>query len=424
MGWTGLNDDFFEAMESSIRDVNEAEMLPPSCYADPAFFEFEKEALFLREWLCVGRESWISEPGDYFTAEQIGERVIVVRQQDGSIRALSAVCQHRAMLVAEGRGKTRNFLCPYHHWAYGLDGTLTGAPAMERACNFDKSKYNLPVIKVEVWLGFVFINFDPDAAPLSPRLTAITEVLKNYHVETAEESAYPGEPSKEYWNWKVRFENSNDGYHANRLHAGPVHNIVPSALASFPELPKDTAGYFRYNQTLHMDASFNPTLKAVLPVFPGLTPDERHRMLFINVPPTLFIVGRSETLTYNIFFVQGPEEMSAQRGWMVPPGVSDLPLFKERLQMNVDGSKPIFEQDRHVDEQVQIGLRSRYANRGRYSWQEKSQQEFNRWLVERYRNHWKSLKIAKQAPPVPEDSPVTFGRFKVPPPRSSRNHGQ
>jgi phenylpropionate dioxygenase-like ring-hydroxylating dioxygenase large terminal subunit len=385
-----FTDKFFDDMESSIVDVNEACMLPPSCYSDPEFFKFEMDAIFAKEWLCVGREAWIQTPGEYFTADQAGERIIIVRQQDGTVAALSAVCQHRAMLVAEGRGKSRTFICPYHHWTYGLDGALVGAPAMEKACNFDKSQVSLPKIRVEIWLGFVFVNFDTEAAPLTPRLTPVTNLLKNYDVETAEESEYPGEPSREYWNWKVRFENSNDGYHANRLHAGPVHDIVPSSLASFPELPRDTAGYFRYNQTLHPDASFNPTLKAVLPVFPKLTDAERHRMLFINVPPTLFIVGRSETLTYNIFFIHGPAEMSSQRGWMVSSGTKTQPLFKERLQMNVDGSKPIFEQDRHVDELVQVGLRSRYAARGRYSWQEKSQQEFNRWLVDRYRRHWKS----------------------------------
>jgi phenylpropionate dioxygenase-like ring-hydroxylating dioxygenase large terminal subunit len=387
-----FDDAFFAGMESSVLDVNRACMLPPACYTDPEFFQFELGAIFSKEWLCVGREAWIRTPGEYFTADQAGERVIIVRQQDGSVAALSAVCQHRAMLVAEGRGKSRTFICPYHHWTYGLDGKLVAAPAMEKACDFNTAQFGLPKIRVEVWLGFVFVNFDPDAAPLTPRLAALTELLRNYEVETAEESEYPGEPAREHWNWKVRFENSNDGYHANRLHAGPVHNIVPSALATFPELPSDTAGYFRYNQTLHPDASFNPTLKAVLPVFPKLTDAERHRMLFINVPPGLFIVGRSETLTYNIFFVHGPEEMSSQRGWMVPPGTTTLPLFKERLQMNVDGSKPIFEQDRHVDELVQIGLRSRYATRGRYSWQEQSQQEFNRWLVDRYRRHWQSMR--------------------------------
>ena len=66
-------------------------------------------------------------------------------------------------------------------------------------------------------------------------------------------------------------------------------------------MPENSAGYLRFNKTIYPDASFNPTLKAILPVFPGLTPEERHRMLFVNILPSLFIVGRSETLTYNIF---------------------------------------------------------------------------------------------------------------------------
>ena len=400
-----FTDAFFDGLGSSILDVNRSETLPPACYTDPAFFEFEKEAIFFREWLCVGREAWIREPGEYFTASHVGEPVIVVRHSDGQVKALSAVCQHRAMLVAEGHGKTRSFLCPYHHWAYALDGRLIGAPAMDRACDFDKSSIRLPEIKVETWLGFVFINFDPDAAPLAPRLTALADVLKNYNVATAEEPSHPGEPQREHWNWKVRVENFNDGYHANRLHAGPVHDICPSELASFPELPDNSAGYLRFNQTLHPDASFNPTLKAILPVFPGLTAEERHRMLFINILPSLFIVGRSETLTYNISFVHGPEEMSSQRGWMVPPGTMGQSLFKERLQMNMDGSKPIFEQDRHVDEMVQIGLRSRYATRGRYSWQEQSQSELNKWLVKRYWNYWAAHKAQHNGHAAPWERP-------------------
>jgi phenylpropionate dioxygenase-like ring-hydroxylating dioxygenase large terminal subunit len=314
-----FNDAFFDEMESSIVDVNAARMLPPACYADPAFFQFETEAIFSKEWLCVGREAWIKTPGEYFTADQIGERIIVVRQQNGTVAALSAVCQHRAMLVAEGRGKCRTFICPYHHWTYGLDGTLVGAPAMEKACNFDKLHFSLPIIRCEVWLGFVFVNFDVDASPLAQRLSAVTEVLRNYRVETAEESEYPGEPSREYWNWKVRFENSNDGYHANRLHAGPVHNIVPSALASFPELPQDTAGYFRYNQTLHPDASFNPTLKAVLPIFPKLTEAERNRMLFINVlQPSSSLAAARRSLTIFFSFTALKKCPPSAGGWFHP----------------------------------------------------------------------------------------------------------
>ena len=400
-----FTDAFFDAMQSSILDVNQSETLSPACYTDPSFFELEREAIFLREWLCVGREAWIREPGEYFTASHVGEPLIIVRNQDGRIKALSAVCQHRAMLVAEGSGKTRSFLCPYHHWAYSLDGQLLGAPAMERARDFDKSRIRLPEIKVESWLGFIFVNFDSDAPPLAPRLVPLADVLKNYDVASAEEPSRPGDLQTEHWNWKIRVENFNDGYHANRLHAGPVHDICPSHLASFPELPEDCAGYLRFNKTLHPDASFNPTLKAILPVFPGLNPEERHRMLFINILPSLFIVGRSETLTYNIFFVHGPEHMSSQRGWMVPPETTRQPLFKERLQLNADGSKPIFEQDRHVDEMVQIGLRSRYATRGRYSWQEQSQSDLNKWLVKRYRHYWAEHKSKQNGHAAPWEPP-------------------
>src|ERR1700712_1398709 len=119
---TLMNDQFFESMTSSIGPVDEAQMLPPSCYTDAGFFEFEKDSIFAKEWLCVGRQEWVEKPGDYFTSMHMGEPVVVAKGRDGTIRAMSTVCQHRAMLVAEGHGSTRAFLCPYHHWAYGLDG--------------------------------------------------------------------------------------------------------------------------------------------------------------------------------------------------------------------------------------------------------------------------------------------------------------
>lgn len=389
---TLLNDSFFASMASSVGPVDESEMLPPVCYTDPGFFEFEKDAIFAKEWLCVGRQEWVEKPGDYFTSMHMGEPIIVAKGRDGVIRAMSSVCQHRAMLVAEGHGNTRSFLCPYHHWAYALDGQLIGAPAMERACGFDKSRIKLPQFKVENWLGFLFINFDPEAAPLAPRLTKVTEVLENYDLATAdtsmelEELTFP-------WNWKVMFENNNDGYHANRLHAGPVHDIAPSELCVFPQdLPEDTAGYYRYNGTIHADASFNPTLKALLPVFPNLTEEDRNRLLFANVPPSLSLIIRADLVAFIILHANTHDTITAKRGWLAAPGAKSEPLFKERLKVNLDTSAEIAAQDVHVDGLIPIGLRSRYAARGRYSWQEQAQREFNAWLVKRYDAEWSARK--------------------------------
>ncbi len=390
-----LNDAFFKGFESSILPVEEAETLPPECYTDADFYEFEKEAIFNHEWLCLGREEWAKNPGDYFTSSIIGEPIVVVRNSDGVLKALSSVCQHRAMLVAEGSGNTRGFVCPYHHWSYSLDGKLVGAPAMSKTCNFDKSRFSLPELKLEVWLGFVFINFDHDAAPLAPRLEVIADLLEPYDIATA--TGPRPEPSEQYqWNWKVMFENNNDGYHASRLHGGPLHDFVPSGLAAFPtDLPADTAGYYRTNATLHPDAAFNPTQKAVFPIFPKLTDEGRKQVLFANMPPTLSLVMTTDSVIYLILRADGPETLEMDFGSLYAPGAMEEPGFDLKLAMCDAAVGNIVDQDWHVDELVQVGLRSRFATRGRYSWQEGAQQELNSWLVPRYRACWDQLNKSK-----------------------------
>lgn len=382
-----LTQAFFESLGSSAIDVNEAQMLPPACYVDPEFFEFEKEAVFDREWLCVGREAWAMKPGDYFTSSHIDEPIVVTRGQDGVLRAFSNVCQHRAMILAEGHGSGRALVCQYHHWSYDLKGQLLGAPAMERAIGFDRKCVKLPEFKVEVWLGFVFINFHQDAPPLAPRLAGIAAALERYDLPNLE-GDFPAPPERFPWNWKVMMENNNDGYHANKLHAGPLHNIVPSQLSVFPPMPEDSAGYLRYNGTLHPDAAFNATHKAVLPIFPGLTPEDRSRFIFANVPPTLSLVVMNDQITYMILHAHGVDEVAMTRGWLVAPGVRQTPLFYEKLKIGQDAIKSIVAQDLHVDALLPTGLRSRFAVRGRYSWQEQAQRDFNHWLVKRYQRTW------------------------------------
>jgi len=382
-----LSDAFFDSLGSSVLPVDQAQTLPPACYVDADFYAFEKQALFQREWLCVGREAWAAAPGDYFTTVIADEPILVARTRQGELKAMSSVCQHRAMLVAEGHGNARGFVCPYHHWTYGLDGRLVNAPAMERACDFDKGAFGLPQFKVEVWMGFVFVNLDPQAPPLAPRLSGLNEALAAYDMAAAE-GPRPGPPGVYPWNWKVMFENNNDGYHANRLHHGPLHDFVPSALAQFPPLPQDTAGYLRFNGTTHPDASFNVTQKALLPVFPGLGEVERSRMVFANVPPTLSLVMTSDMVIYLIVRATGPETHEMDTGLLFAPGALEDPAFEHKMATIMAGAGAIIAQDLHVDELVQVGLRSRYAVRGRYSWQEGAQSAFNGWLTARYQACW------------------------------------
>jgi phenylpropionate dioxygenase-like ring-hydroxylating dioxygenase large terminal subunit len=295
------------------------------------------------------------------------------------------------MLVAEGCGNTHGFTCPYHHWSYGLDGRLVGAPAMDRTVGFEKSSIRLPQFQIEVWLGFVFINFDLAAAPLAPRLTQVGAAIANWDVARAQ-GPRPQGTMRYPFNWKVMFENNNDGYHANRLHKGPLHDFTPSSLASFPQLPAATAGYYRLNGTTHPDASFNATQKAILPIFPRLTSEDRNRMLFANIPPTLSLVLTCDVVIYLILRAETAETHEMDVGLLFAPGAMRDPGFEHRMAMLNHSASVIMAQDQHVDELVQKGLRSRFAIRGRYSWQEGAQRQFNTWLVPRYRKCWERMR--------------------------------
>ena len=396
-----LNDALFDSFESSIGRVEESRSLPPACYIDEGFYAFEKAAIFHKEWLCAGRASWLEQPGDYFTLSHANEPILVALTKTGEIAAMSAVCRHRAMLVAEGHGNARAFVCPYHHWTYGLDGRLVGAPAMERTCGFARRDVALPRLAVEVWNGFVFVNLDPDAAPLAPRLQPVTAALANYELDIAE-GPRPGPPPSYPWNWKVMMENNNDGYHATRLHRGPLHDFIPSELSVFPELPPDTAGYLRFNGSTHADVGFNALQKAVLPIFSKLTDVERNRVIFANLPPTLSLVVLSDMVLYLILYADSAASHRMAMGYLVRPGAMEEPLFEARMAMNMSAALEITAQDLHVDELVQVGLNSKFAPRGRYSWQETAQRDLNAWLVQRYRRAW-----AKRTAPAPSASPKT-----------------
>ncbi len=384
---TVLTPELLASFDASITDVAAAVTMPPVVYTSDDFLAFEREALFTREWLCVGVASAIVEPGDYLQVNLAGEPVIVARGKDGEIRAFSAVCQHRGMQLVDAPGSCTTFTCPYHHWVYGLDGRLLGAPAMERTLEFVKSDFGLPPLRVEVWQGFVFVNLDPDATPLAPTLSRYEPFLEHYDLEHA---VCPGTFTLRDlpWNWKVMFENFNDGYHANRLHQ-VIQDFCPSSMAAFP-VPWDDASnvIFRTNGYTHIDGGFNATTKALMPIFPDLTDEERWRSTFALIPPSLCF-GTAPDQAF--FFIVRPKTagtIDVEIGYLFHPSALEHPMFDHLFSMSDAGVQVFVKQDQDATAKVQLGMASRYATRGRYSWQEESHVQFNRWLVQRYQRQW------------------------------------
>src|SRR6266852_5832994 len=143
--------------------------LPRRYYVSSDVYGEEQERIFAQRWLCVGRQAELAEPGDYVLRTVAGESVIVVRGQDGAVRAFYNVCRHRGtrLCTAERGRLSETIQCPYHAWTYTLDGTLIGAPHMNEVPGFDKRDYPLHPVALAAWEGFLFINLARDPEPFA-----------------------------------------------------------------------------------------------------------------------------------------------------------------------------------------------------------------------------------------------------------------
>ncbi|MGB6812990.1 MAG: Rieske (2Fe-2S) protein, partial [Candidatus Sulfotelmatobacter sp.] len=146
--------------------LSQASTIPAAWYVDARIAELERLSVFSKTWQLVGRTEQVKTPGQFVCTMVAGEPVVVVRGNDGALRAFYNVCRHHAAaVVTEPCGQASLLHCPYHGWNYGLDGSLKGMPEFEGVENFDRAQNGLVPIRVETWECFVFINLDSHAAP-------------------------------------------------------------------------------------------------------------------------------------------------------------------------------------------------------------------------------------------------------------------
>lgn len=388
--------DINELIQSAV-DVSDAVTLPPRYYVDNEIFEFERREIFEKEWLCVGRTEQIRNAGDFFTITLFNEPMIIVRGSDMQVRALSSVCRHRGMLIttpgdgSDGDWNTHEevsgncgkaFKCPYHFWQYGLDGSLIAAPAMDRTNNFNQADVRLPSFKTEVWLGFIFVHLDHDAAPLAPRLERVAQLIGNWDFAELV-SAPPLDLPDMPWNWKVLHENSAEAYHVDRLH-GTAHFVEPSGGVEIHNYGASESAISYGIRAIHPDFALNPTGKPFFPVIDKLTAEEREVSYWVLIPPTLLIGTNSDSAFYRIMHPKAVDRTDIHQAYLTPPQAQANPLYDDLLNMSADFHASLNHQDWMADASVQRGMGSRYAHRGRMSWQEGPLVQFNAWLLARY----------------------------------------
>ncbi|WP_395542668.1 aromatic ring-hydroxylating dioxygenase subunit alpha [Neotabrizicola sp. sgz301269] len=196
--------------------------LPAWTYQSAALFALEREHLFLTHWQVAGHANDIPNPGDWISFDLLGERALVVRGQDGQPRAFMNLCRHRGARVVDGvSGSCRGALvCPFHGWVYNLDGSLRGAARPETfGPGFDKAKFGLKPVELQVFGGFLFLRFRPGP---QPDVAALLAPYAADFVSNRAETLLPAQACS--WttelpvNWKSVRDVDNEGYHVPLAH--------------------------------------------------------------------------------------------------------------------------------------------------------------------------------------------------------------
>jgi len=208
------------AQDIAVPETWDRRGLPAWAYHSDALTELEKKEVFRTHWQILGHVSDVPEPGDFLTLDMVGERAVMVRGQDGVVRAFHNICRHRgSRVVAEVQGNCpKALICPYHGWVYNLDGTLRGAARPETLPPLDRAAHGLPPLETEIWNGFVFIRFAPGPQP------SVAELMAPVADEIAQYRMAEMVPTERMWtgvspvNWKSVRDVDNEGYHVAMAH--------------------------------------------------------------------------------------------------------------------------------------------------------------------------------------------------------------
>lgn len=349
-----------------------AKTLSGRFYTSQEIFDLERERIFARRWIVVGRESEIAEPGAYVVKEAAGESLIVLRDKSNEVRAFFNVCRHRGTRICtEHSGRFSNTIqCPYHAWTYTLDGKLLGAPSMDGIADFDKGEFPLHAAAVALWEGFVLVNLSAEPEPFESVWAAVLTRFSRYNLPNLKV-----ERRIEYdlaCNWKLVFENYSECYHC-----GPVHPQLVKISPSDSGANDLTSGPFLggYMTLPNADGMSNSGKACAIPVG-DLPPEDLKRVYYYTLFPNVLLSLHADYVMVHYIQPVSPTRTLITCEWMFHPEASTRPGF------NPDDGVAFWDetnrQDWKVCELSQLGVSSRAYTPGPYSPRESVSAEFDR----------------------------------------------
>lgn len=377
-----------------------AATLPAWVYASDEFFELEREHVLLPGWQVVCHVSELQRPGDFCTFEFLGERAVVLRDEQGAVQAFHNVCAHRAHAVVEGpAGHCGKFLtCPYHGWTYHLDGRNRSVSAPDTFPRFDRSAFGLKPLEVEVFLGFVFVRFRPGGPAVADRLGEYRAELEHYRLEEMQ-------PLDEGWeevheiDWKNVIENYVEDYHFPTGHPG-----LSALMESDYDREVGAQGTIRLSHRMRAEPLPNWSAvryAAMLPEQPQLPEDMRRRWSYFGLFPNVFFDVYPEWIDYFHVVPLGPGWVRLRsRSYGRPDSRREMRLAR---YLSVRINRQVQNEDNALTRSVQGGFASSAYTAGVLSEREVVVKGFQDWIRAR-------LPVARLLQPPPRGTLAMHNR--------------
>ncbi|MCY1287446.1 3-phenylpropionate/cinnamic acid dioxygenase subunit alpha [compost metagenome] len=369
-----------------IRQRKERHALPGAAYSDPEVYRQDLERIWHREWIFAGHTFELEKPGQYLTL-QIGDYPIaVVRGGDGQVRAFHNACRHRGSKVCtEAKGKVARLVCPYHKWAFDLDGKLLFARNM--GPDFNAADYGLKPAHCEVVNSYIYVCVADKAPDFTRFRDAVSPFITPHNLEDCKVAFESN--LVERGNWKLVFENNRECYHCDGSHPELLNSFVENLSvagvggAEDPELVAhwdrceaaglpsrmvmDEAGQFRMTRIPLSTGAVSYTMDGKPAVAGRLDRSGEENigaLLYFNYPSTWNHFLGDHALSFRVL-PQGPNETLVTTKWLVPKDAQEgIDYDIERLTRVWIATN---DQDRRLVEGAQAGVSSPAYEPGPYS---------------------------------------------------------
>jgi Rieske 2Fe-2S family protein len=347
-----------EGLAAALRPFGESRMLPPAAYTSAEVFAWERRNFFGGGWSGVTHASKLPEAGSQLAVETGAGGALLVRGEDGAIRAFANTCRHRGheLLPCGSATAGKAIVCPYHSWAFSLSGELRGAPGFRETPGFDPGSWSLVSLPVAEWHGLVFLDASGGAAGPLPLagLDAIVAPHEPERLVVAATHSYDAAA-----NWKVLTENYHECYHCPTIHPELCSVSPPHSGENYPVAGSWVGGWMSLRDgatTMSLDgASGGVPLR-------GLSAEQRRTVIYVGIFPNVLLSLHPDYVMTHILVPVAADRTRIECSWAFAPEAVARESFDPGYA--VDFWDLTNRQDWTACESVQRGLSSPFASAG------------------------------------------------------------